>query len=59
VEELRAAGFTAYLVQPTRTVPDALYRVRIGFFETREEAEQKVRALEQRLGTKLWVIRER
>ncbi len=59
VDELRGAGLAAYLMEPTRMTPDALYRVRIGFFEDRSAAEKKAQALEKRLGMKLCVVRER
>jgi hypothetical protein len=59
VEDLRGAGLAAYLVEPAPTTPDALYRVRIGFFEDRMAAEKQAQALEKRWGMKLRVVRER
>lgn len=59
VDELRGAGLAAYLVEPSPMTPDALYRVRIGFFEDRSAAEKEAQALEKLLGMKLWVVRER
>jgi SPOR domain len=59
VEELRAAGFPAYLVQPPSADPDAPYRVRVGSYGSRTAAEDDARVLEKRRGQKLWVIRER
>jgi cell division septation protein DedD len=59
VEELRTAGFAAYLVQPAGTTTNAGYEVRVGLFETQEAAEQEARVLEKRLGTNLRVITAR
>jgi len=59
VEELRAGGHAAYIVRPPPGNPDALYRVRVGHYETRAIAEREARVLQMQRREKLWVIRER
>ena len=54
-----ARGYSAYLVEPPPTDPNAPFRVRIGFHEDRAAAERDARVLEKERGEKLWVIRER
>jgi hypothetical protein len=56
--ELKSAGFAAYLVVPPPE-GDSLYRVRVGHYATRAAAQATVDHLEQRLGLKLWVTRNR
>ena len=46
VETLRAKGYPAYLVNPAAGVPP-IYRVRIGRYKDRSEAEQVARRLEK------------
>ena len=57
VDELRVAGFAAYLVEPGRDDPDGPFRVRVGRFASRGIAQQTVGRLEARLNQKLWVTR--
>jgi cell division septation protein DedD len=59
VGQLRAAGLPAYLVEPPTSDPDAPYRVRLGPYASREEAETVAATLETKRGQKLWVTRER
>jgi len=56
--ELKRAGFAAYLLVPPPEADD-LYRVRVGHYATRAAAQATVDHLEQRLGLKLWVTRDR
>jgi cell division septation protein DedD len=59
VEELKSAGFAAYLLKPSPTDPAGPYRVRVGRFATRLSAEQTAARLESQLGSKLWVTKAR
>jgi cell division septation protein DedD len=56
---LKAAGLPAYLVEPPATDRNAPYRVRLGRYSTRGEAQAAAAALEKARGEKYWVIRER
>lgn len=58
VEKLKATGMPAYLVNPPASDPDAPYRVRVGRYDTREEAQKVAATLEAQRGEKLWVTRE-
>jgi cell division septation protein DedD len=58
VEKLKATGMPAYLVNPPASDPDAPYRVRVGLYDSREEAQKVAAILEARRGEKLWVTRE-
>jgi len=58
VEKLKATGMPAYLVNPPASDPDALYRVRVGLYDSREEAQKVAATLEASRGEKLWVTRE-
>jgi cell division septation protein DedD len=59
IEQLRKDGYSAYLVLPPTSDPDAPYKVRVGFYATRAEADQEARVLEKRRKEKVWVVRER
>jgi cell division septation protein DedD len=59
IEQLRKEGYSAYLVLPPTSDPDAPYKVRVGFYATRAEADQEARVLEKRRKEKVWVVRER
>ena len=59
VEELRAAGRSAYLVSPPFTDPDAPYRVRVGPFDSRAAAGREAIVLGSQRGGRMWVVRER
>ncbi|HEY7498674.1 MAG TPA: SPOR domain-containing protein [Vicinamibacterales bacterium] len=59
VAELKAAGLPAYLVEPPASDPDGPYRVRLGRYATRADAEAAATALEKSRGEKYWVIKER
>jgi cell division septation protein DedD len=59
VTELKAAGFPAYLVEPPPSDPDGPYRVRLGRYASRADAQAAAADLEKRRGEKYWVIRER
>ena len=53
---LTAAGYAAYIVKPA--VHDGPFRVRVGGFATRAEAERVKVRLEKERGEKLWIVRE-
>ena len=59
VEKLKATGMPAYLVNPPAGDPDAPYRVRVGLYDSREEAQKVAATLEAHRGEKLWVTREK
>ena len=59
IEQLRKDGYAAYLVLPPASEPDAPYKVRVGFYATRAEADQEARVIEKRRKEKVWVVRER
>jgi cell division septation protein DedD len=58
VGELKQKGLAAYLVEPPPTDPNAPYRVRVGGYATRGEAEKAAAGVEKATGGKLWVTRE-
>ncbi len=58
VGELKQKGLAAYLVEPPPSDPNAPYRVRVGGYATRGEAEKAAAAVEKATGGKLWVTRE-
>lgn len=59
VQQLKANGLPAYLVSPPASDPDAPYRVRVGPYRSREEAQQTAATLEAERKEKLWVTREK
>jgi cell division septation protein DedD len=59
LQELKAAGLSAYILDPPASDPEAPYRVRVGPFSSRAEAETAAAELGKARGQKLWVIRER
>jgi cell division septation protein DedD len=58
VQRLKNGGMPAYLVNPPSTDPDGPYRVRVGPYDTREEAQKIAAALEEQRHEKVWVTRE-
>jgi sporulation related protein len=59
VRQLKESGMPAYLVNPPASDPDAPYRVRVGPYESREEAQKVAVSLEAQRHEKLWVTTER
>jgi cell division septation protein DedD len=59
VEELKAAGYPAFLVEPEASDPDGPYRVRVGVYPSRAAAQTAVASLQRQRGGKLWVIKAR
>jgi cell division septation protein DedD len=59
LSELKAAGLPGYMLEPPATQPDAPFRIRLGRYTSRAEAEAVALKLERARGQKLWVIRER
>jgi len=51
-----AAGFPAYLVVPADSDPSAPFKVRVGSYASRLDAEKDIAALEKRLGQKVWLV---
>jgi cell division septation protein DedD len=58
MEALKSAGFPAYIVDPPPADPDAPYRVRVGRYAGRAEAQAAAAALQKVRREKLWVVRE-
>jgi len=56
--DLTSTGFAAYIVEPTADNPNAPYRVRVGGFATRVEAERASIAVAKAVGQKPWITRE-
>jgi cell division septation protein DedD len=59
MDELKRVGYDAYLVEPAAGAPDALYRVRVGKYDSRASAQGTVSRLETQLGLKMWITRAR
>lgn len=59
MEQLKRVGFDAYLIEPGSGAPDALYRVRVGRYESRSSAQRAVTRLEDQLGLKMWITKAR
>jgi len=59
VQQLKDTGMPAYLVSPPATDPDGPYRVRVGPYLSREEAQKMASALEDKRHEKLWVTKEK
>ena len=58
VNQLTAAGYPAYLVEPAANDPDGPYRVRVGRYTSRAAAAATTARLERARGEKVWVIKE-
>jgi hypothetical protein len=56
--ELTSTGFAAYIVEPTASNPNAPYRVRVGGFATRVDAEREAMAVAKAIGQRPWITRE-
>lgn len=56
VRTLTAAGFPAYLVVPGNSDPNGPYKVRVGSYASRSDADKDIEALEKRLGQKMWLV---
>ncbi len=57
VKRLQRKGYHAYVFTPPGRNPAAMFRVRVGSFKTREEAEAAAHRLEQEEQYKPWIIR--
>jgi cell division septation protein DedD len=55
-KRLASKGYSAYVVAPTSSTP-AMFRVRIGTFKTRREAEVMAATLQTAEQFKPWVTR--
>ena len=56
-DQLSNKGYPAYVVDPAPDVPAAVYRVRVGRYQKRAEAEVARRRLEQEEQFKPWITR--
>ena len=59
VQQLKSAGMPAYLLEPPASEPDGPYRVRLGPYASREEAQKVAATLEAQRGAKVWVTTEK
>jgi septal ring-binding cell division protein DamX len=55
VAELKDKGLPAYLVEPPAGDPDAPYRVRVGVYASRVDAERAAGSVGRMVGGKVWV----
>jgi hypothetical protein len=58
VEDLRRSGYPSYLVLPPAADPDAPFKVRVGRYVNRIDADAIARSLERERGEKLWIVRD-
>ena len=56
-EQLTRKGYPAYVVEPAADAPAAVFRVRVGRYADRAEAEDILRRLEQEEQFKPWITR--
>jgi cell division septation protein DedD len=56
-KRLAGKGYPAYVMSPSAGTPAAVYRVRVGKFDNRREAEQVAARLEKEEQFKPWVVR--
>ena len=56
-EQLAAKGYPAYVLEPSPNAPAQVYRVRVGKYPDRREAEQVMRRLEQEEQFTPWITR--
>jgi cell division septation protein DedD len=57
VKRLTAKGYPAFVVPPVAGSPSAVFRVRVGTYKDRREAEQILRRLEKEEQFKPWITR--
>ena len=57
MQRLVGKGYPAYVLAPVKGAPAAVYRVRVGKFKTRREAEDVAGRLEKEEQFKPWLIR--
>ena len=55
VADLKAKGLSAYLVEPPADAPNAPYRVRVGVYASRLDAEREAGIVGRAVGGKVWV----
>ena len=56
-DQLSSKGYPAYVLEPAPDAPAAVYRVRVGHYADRAEAEEVRRRLEQEEQFKPWITR--
>jgi cell division septation protein DedD len=56
-KRLSDKGYPAYVMAPSDGAPASIFRVRVGKFESRQEAEQVASRLEREEQFKPWIIR--
>lgn len=59
VADLKEKGLPAYLVEPPPGDPNAPYRVRVGVYASRLDAERASRSVSRAAGVKVWVTDSR
>jgi cell division septation protein DedD len=57
VQRLIGKGYPAYVLAPAKDAPAAVYRVRVGKFKNRREAEEAATRLEKEEQFKPWIVR--
>ena len=57
VQRLIGKGYPAYVLAPANGSPAAVYRVRVGKFKDRREAEEAATSLEKEEQFKPWIVR--
>jgi cell division septation protein DedD len=57
VQRLIGKGYPAYVLAPAKGAPAAVYRVRVGKFKDRREAEEAATRLEKEEQFKPWIVR--
>ena len=57
VQRLTGRGYPAYIVNPSSGAPTPVYRVQVGRYEDRHEAEQVARRLEKEEKFNTWISR--
>jgi hypothetical protein len=57
VDQLAAKGYPAYVMEPVPNAPVRVYRVRVGRYRERRQAEQILRRLEEEEQFKPWITR--
>jgi SPOR domain/SdrD B-like domain len=55
VADLKEKGLSAYLVEPSPDAPNAPYRVRVGAFASRLDAERAAASVGRAVGNRVWI----
>jgi cell division septation protein DedD len=57
VKRLSSKGYPAYVVTPAKDAPSQIFRVRVGKFKERSEADSVAARLEKEEQFKPWIVR--